>query len=103
MTAAEQAVQDPSTNGVDRDEYVQRHVDFHVVVTKLADNPVLEIMMQSLTQIVGHHIAVVADPRDVRQEIERSHKAIAADGCRQLVSRSARSCGGVHCEPSAPA
>lgn len=78
VTAAERALQDPLALGADRAEYVHRHVDFHLTIAKLADNPVLGIMMQTLTQIVGHHIAVVADPRDVKEEIERSHTEIAA-------------------------
>jgi GntR family transcriptional repressor for pyruvate dehydrogenase complex len=57
--------------------YLQKHVNFHFIVARLADNPVLELMLQTLTQIVGHHVAVVADPRDVRDEIEHSHIAIA--------------------------
>jgi GntR family transcriptional repressor for pyruvate dehydrogenase complex len=57
--------------------YLQKHVNFHFIVARLAANPVLELLLQTLTQIVGHHVAVVADPRDVRDEIERSHVAIS--------------------------
>jgi DNA-binding FadR family transcriptional regulator len=61
----------------DPEEYLREHVGFHLVIARLASNPILELLLQTLTQIVGHHIAVVADPRDVRDEIEHSHHDIA--------------------------
>jgi GntR family transcriptional repressor for pyruvate dehydrogenase complex len=61
----------------DATEYLKKHVHFHVVVARLASNPVLELMLQTLTQIVSHHLAVTADPRDVREEVAHSHNEIA--------------------------
>jgi GntR family transcriptional regulator, transcriptional repressor for pyruvate dehydrogenase complex len=78
-------------------EYLEEHVNFHVVVARLAANPVLEMLLKTLTQIVGHHVAVVADPRDVRDEIEHSHIEIAetiiageASEARALMERHTR-------------
>jgi GntR family transcriptional regulator, transcriptional repressor for pyruvate dehydrogenase complex len=57
--------------------FVQTHTHFHAVVASLAGNRVLQIMLQTMGQIVTHHIVVVADPRDVRDIIGRDHATIA--------------------------
>ena len=69
--------QPPDIDSEDPEKYLREHVGFHLAIARLAANPVLELLLQTLTQIVGHHIAVVADPRDVRDEIEQSHHEIA--------------------------
>jgi DNA-binding FadR family transcriptional regulator len=64
------------------DEFVYAHGHFHNVVASLADNRVLQLLLQTVGQIVTHHVAVSADPREVKEDIDRYHvdlaRAIAA-------------------------
>lgn len=55
------------------EEFIHAHSYFHAVVASLAGNRVLELMLQTIGQIVTHHIAVNADPRDAESEIDRAH------------------------------
>jgi GntR family transcriptional regulator, transcriptional repressor for pyruvate dehydrogenase complex len=66
-------------NGLDADkfDFVGSHVEFHAVVAKLADNRVLELMLESPGQIVTHHVVANADPRDLKDEIDHDHAEIA--------------------------
>ena len=58
-------------------DFVDSHVEFHTVVAKLADNRVLELMLETTGQIVTHHVVVNADPRELQDEIDRDHAEIA--------------------------
>jgi DNA-binding FadR family transcriptional regulator len=64
-------------DGDDLAEFVQTHSRFHAVVASLARNRVLEIMLQTIGQIVTHHVVVNADPRDLQDIIGRDHATIA--------------------------
>jgi DNA-binding FadR family transcriptional regulator len=59
-------------------EFVLAHTHFHGVLASLAENRVLEIMLQTAGQIVTHHVLGHADPRHDRDTIESDHAAIAA-------------------------
>jgi DNA-binding FadR family transcriptional regulator len=50
---------------------------FHIVVGTLARNKVLQLSLMAIGQIVTHHVASIADPRDARSTIEHDHSAIA--------------------------
>ena len=47
------------------------------MLASLAENRVLEIMLQTAGQIVTHHVLSHADPRHDRDTIEADHAAIA--------------------------
>lgn len=57
--------------------FVSAHTHFHRVVASLAENRVLEIMLQTMGQIVTHHVVVNADPRDERDVILHDHSVVA--------------------------
>ena len=59
------------------EEFVVRHSEFHVVVASLTRNKVLQLSLTAIGQIITHHVAVNADPRDARNTIEHDHAAIA--------------------------
>jgi DNA-binding FadR family transcriptional regulator len=58
-------------------EFVYAHSHFHNVVASLASNRVLQLLLQTVGQIVTHHISVYADPRDARGDIDRDHVELA--------------------------
>ena len=58
-------------------DFVDSHVEFHATVAALAANRVLELMLETVGQIVTHHVVVNADPRDLGGEIDRDHADIA--------------------------
>ena len=58
-------------------EFVSTHTRFHAVVAGLAQNRVLEVMLQTVGLIVTHHVVVSAEPRDVQDEIIHDHAAVA--------------------------
>ena len=63
--------------------FVQTHSQFHAVVGSLSRNKVLEVMLQTIGQIVTHHVVVNADPREMEEAIISDHAAVAlavADG-----------------------
>jgi GntR family transcriptional repressor for pyruvate dehydrogenase complex len=64
----------PETDVLD---FVQSHTHFHGIVGYFAHNRVLELMLQTVGQIVTHHFIINADPRDVEDEIDRDHAQIA--------------------------
>lgn len=70
---------EPPTDGLagSKLDFVDSHVEFHAVVAKLADNRVLELMLETTGQIVTHHVVVNADPRDLKDEIDHDHAEIA--------------------------
>jgi GntR family transcriptional repressor for pyruvate dehydrogenase complex len=58
-------------------ESVASHGEFHVVLGSLTRNKVLQLSLMVTGQIITHHIVVNADPRDVRESIDRDHRQIA--------------------------
>lgn len=58
-------------------EFVLDHTHFHSVLASLATNRVLEVMLQTIGQIVTHHVLGHADPRNDRETIEADHLAVA--------------------------
>ena len=58
-------------------KFVLAHTHFHGVLASLAENRVLEMMLQTIGQIVTHHVLGHADPRHDRDTIEADHVAIA--------------------------
>lgn len=58
-------------------EFVLDHTHFHGVLASLAENRVLEMLMQTVGQIVTHHVLSHADPRQDRATIEADHMVIA--------------------------
>lgn len=64
-------------HGEDITEFVLDHTHFHGVLASLAENRVLEMLMQTTGQIVTHHVLSHADPRQDRRTIEADHLAIA--------------------------
>ena len=57
--------------------FVLSHTRFHAVLAALAENRVLEMMLQTIGQIVTHHVLGHADPRHDREMIEADHLAVA--------------------------
>jgi DNA-binding FadR family transcriptional regulator len=57
--------------------FVLSHTHFHAVLASLAENRVLEMMLQTIGQIVTHHVLGHADPRHDRETIESDHVIIA--------------------------
>jgi DNA-binding FadR family transcriptional regulator len=58
-------------------DFVLSHTHFHGVLAALAENRVLEMLLQTIGQIVTHHVLGHADPRHDRETIEADHLAIA--------------------------
>jgi DNA-binding FadR family transcriptional regulator len=61
----------------DVDEFVSTHSSFHAVVASLAENKVLQLNLQTIGQIVTHHMVLNLDPRELRDAIEMDHRVIA--------------------------
>lgn len=57
--------------------FVVAHTHFHGVIGGLAENRVLELLLQSIGQIVTHHVVMHADPREVRKAVTDDHAAVA--------------------------
>lgn len=57
--------------------FVLSHTHFHAVLASLAENRVLEMMLQTIGQIVTHHVLSLADPRHDHETIESDHVVIA--------------------------
>ena len=64
----------------DRGVRRQAHRVPHAVAS-LARNKVLQLSFMVMGQIITHHVAVNADPRDARDTIEHDHAAIARAVC----------------------
>jgi len=58
-------------------DFVLAHTNFHRVLASLAQNKVLEMMLQTTGQIVTHHVLGHGDPRHDRETIEADHVAVA--------------------------
>lgn len=67
----------PPEDDEDITGFVLSHSHFHSVLASLAENRVLEMMLQTVGQIVTHHVLGHADPRHDRATIEADHMAIA--------------------------
>ena len=59
------------------ESFARLHSQFHGVVASLMRNSVLELLLQSVGQIVTHHVVLHADPRTVGDVISRDHQAVA--------------------------
>jgi DNA-binding FadR family transcriptional regulator len=59
------------------ESYALLHSQFHAIVAALMNNSVLEILLQTVGQIVTHHVVLHADPRQIRDVIAIDHHAIA--------------------------
>lgn len=67
----------PNGSEGDLTDFVLSHTHFHGVLASLAQNRVLEMLLQTIGQIVTHHVLGHADPRHDREMIEADHVAIA--------------------------
>jgi GntR family transcriptional regulator, transcriptional repressor for pyruvate dehydrogenase complex len=68
---------DDEADDVTLEEFVFSHSQFHAVMASLAGNRVLQLMLQTIGQIVSHHVAANADPRESRADIEQDHVDVA--------------------------
>jgi GntR family transcriptional regulator, transcriptional repressor for pyruvate dehydrogenase complex len=57
--------------------FMRMHTAFHGRVASLAQNRVLELTLQTMGQIVTHHVAVTDDPRALASVIEHDHRRLA--------------------------
>jgi DNA-binding FadR family transcriptional regulator len=57
--------------------FMRMHTAFHGRVASLAQNRVLELTLQTMGQIVTHHVAVTDDPRALANVIEVDHRRLA--------------------------
>ena len=89
---------EPPPNGSDSSklDFVDSHVEFHAVVARLADNRVLELMLETTGQIVTHHVVVNADPRDLKNKIDHDHAEIAKAIAAGHANRARDADGGPH-------
>jgi DNA-binding FadR family transcriptional regulator len=69
------AIPEEHENGLT--DFVLAHTHLHRVLASLAENRVLEMMLQTIGMIVTHHVVGHADPRHDREMIEADHVAIA--------------------------
>lgn len=67
---------DPVSLG-DVEPYRDHTLGFHQTVYKLAANPVLTLLTQSITHIVTDHVVSTMDPVELRQDILDEHAALA--------------------------
>lgn len=75
--------------------FVQLHSHFHAVIAELASNTVLELLLQTVGQIVTHHVVIQSDPREIHEIIEADHREIARAVSAGHV-RKARDCMELH-------
>jgi DNA-binding FadR family transcriptional regulator len=68
---------DDEADGATLEEFVYSHSEFHAVMASLAGNRVLQLMLLTIGQIVSHHVAAHADPRESRAEIQQDHVDLA--------------------------
>lgn len=61
------------------EKFVQEHAGFHAAVGSLVRNRVLELTLQTVGQIVSHHVAYVDDPRMMRDLIADGHLKLAKE------------------------
>lgn len=58
--------------------FVSHHTEFHNDVGALANNRVMQLSLMAIGTTVTHHIAYIADPRDVADILLHDHRQIAA-------------------------
>jgi GntR family transcriptional repressor for pyruvate dehydrogenase complex len=68
----------PHESGGALDGYLEEHAGFHRAVASLVCNRVLELSLESYGQIVAHHVAMVDDPRTLRDVLVDDHHGIAS-------------------------
>ena len=61
----------------DEPGYRQTTIGFHAMVWMLADNPVLTLLTQSVTQLVSDHVVATMDPVELRPSILVEHVELA--------------------------
>jgi DNA-binding FadR family transcriptional regulator len=61
----------------DVESFMHRHMSFHADVAALGRNRVLEISLQTMGQIVSHHVEVTDDPRALGRDLGEDHRRIA--------------------------
>lgn len=61
----------------DSKAFFEAHANFHAAVASLAGNRVLQLAFQTSGAIVSHHVLITADPRDLREVIDRDHELVA--------------------------
>jgi GntR family transcriptional repressor for pyruvate dehydrogenase complex len=57
--------------------FMHTHMSFHARVASLVQNRVLEITLQTMGQIVSHHVVVTDDPRGLGRDLGDDHRRIA--------------------------
>ena len=79
------------------ESFLHSHVAFHARVASLARNRVLEIMLQTIGQIVSHHYVATDDPRQLGSMVHDDHCQLAhviaagdAIAARQLMADHVR-------------
>ena len=77
-------------------DFVLGHTQFHGVLASLAENRVLEMLLQTIGQIVTHHVLGHADPRHDREMIEADHVAIAKAVVAGVAATSEQGHGEAH-------
>lgn len=63
----------------DLERFVQEHAGFHAAIASLVRNRVLELSLQTMGQIVSHHVAFTDDPRTMRDTIAEGHLKVAKE------------------------
>ena len=61
----------------DLESFMRDHMAFHADVAALGRNRVLELSLQAVGQIVGHHIALADDPRALGRDLGDDHRRVA--------------------------
>ena len=59
------------------EKFVDTHARFHHAIAALVNNRVIELTFQTMGAIVTHHVAVVDDPRLLRDLIADDHLKLA--------------------------
>ncbi|MGV0835113.1 TIGR03619 family F420-dependent LLM class oxidoreductase [Mycolicibacterium thermoresistibile] len=70
-------VTDHNGSAEDLAPYLEGHTAFHRAVADLSNNRVLALSLQTYGQIVAHHVAVLSDPRSLRDVLVDEHRHIA--------------------------
>jgi DNA-binding FadR family transcriptional regulator len=67
------------SSGSDADvtAFMRTHMSFHARVAALVQNRVLEITLQTMGQIVSHHVVVTDDPRGLGRDLGDDHRRVA--------------------------
>src|SRR5262249_10529585 len=61
----------------DIESFMHGHMSFHAEVAALGRNRVLEISLQTMGQIVSHHVEATDDPRGLGRDLGDDHRRIA--------------------------